>query len=736
MSLRTLTYVVKMDTADGKLKARDFRVTLKTLEQDTQKASKKVDDLAKSIGDKYATNVKTAVDQTKTVAAEIRAAARESSRSERIFQQLSEEYAHLSSRTGKTAEEQEILNAQYRLGRGATKAQREEVERLVTAYQKKRAVANQTQGSLRGLRGQAQNLGWQLQDVAVQAQMGTNALVILGQQGSQLAAGFGPQGALVGAAIAVGAALLGVASASAQAKKDASELDSAISSLTSNLENLTAQQRFAAQLAFQQELKKSNEAVELQTRKLYQLNKAYSDHINGLREMNATEEAENRQQVTEATIKQAAAMVDAQKAQEGLNQLAGEGFGDTTEAAGDLIARMVDLNNTYGKSRREVELYKAEKLGLGEEYMKIINMVYDQVDAYDKEKEAAAQAAKDAVKAAKDKEKAERDAAREATKALADSLKEQQRLQDEHQKVLAKYTDTGKLVQLQIQYARERELLQGNQEALIALEAHYADERIKISGSTWEQYAVHVKEKLEDFDEIFTNSIDRFSEGFGIAVADAVFESEDLGEALGNMFKNVAKNMVAFFAEWAAHRLTLWILEQNLGKTANVAGAKSITMQAQAKAKEAELNAFASWSGAPWPISLGAPGAAAATAAVAEPMAAAVSGFAFAGAFDEGGRIPSGSAGIVSEYGDELVGGTMVYNGSPNSLQVTGREDTARLRGGATTNNITINSNGNASPEAITRALIRALKKPNKELDNNVFGSTNRGRRNKGLRFA
>jgi hypothetical protein len=50
-------------------------------------------------------------------------------------------------------------------------------------------------------------MGHQIQDVAVQLQMGQSALLIFGQQGGQIASLFGKNGALFGAVIAVGAAL-------------------------------------------------------------------------------------------------------------------------------------------------------------------------------------------------------------------------------------------------------------------------------------------------------------------------------------------------------------------------------------------------------------------------------------------------------------------------------------------------------------------------------------------------
>ena len=60
------------------------------------------------------------------------------------------------------------------------------------------------------MRGSMQQVSWQLQDVAVQSQMGTDKLMILGQQGPQLASVFGPGGAVVGALIAFGSVLAGV----------------------------------------------------------------------------------------------------------------------------------------------------------------------------------------------------------------------------------------------------------------------------------------------------------------------------------------------------------------------------------------------------------------------------------------------------------------------------------------------------------------------------------------------
>jgi len=98
---------------------------------------------------------------------------------------------------------------------------------------------------MRMMRGGAAQLGYQLQDVAVQYQMGTNAMMIFAQQGSQIASLFGAGGAGLGALIAIGGALASVALNSKVAKKDTSELADEIMGLGKAYNELTqAQQEF------------------------------------------------------------------------------------------------------------------------------------------------------------------------------------------------------------------------------------------------------------------------------------------------------------------------------------------------------------------------------------------------------------------------------------------------------------------------------------------------------------
>lgn len=101
----------------------------------------------------------------------------------------------------------------------AVKKYKEETKKNETAqknYKKQQEEANEAvrgaaqvhkeaRGGFRAMRGATQQLSFQLQDVAVQAQSGTAGLTILAQQGPQILSIFGPGGAVVGALVAFGA---------------------------------------------------------------------------------------------------------------------------------------------------------------------------------------------------------------------------------------------------------------------------------------------------------------------------------------------------------------------------------------------------------------------------------------------------------------------------------------------------------------------------------------------------
>ena len=97
-------------------------------------------------------------------------------------------------------------------------------------------AAQKASGGFRAMKGATQQVSYQLQDIAVQAQMGTSAFIILGQQGPQLASIFGPGGAVLGAFIAFGAMIGGtLVNAFSDAEGGSKELENALDRLSSQI---------------------------------------------------------------------------------------------------------------------------------------------------------------------------------------------------------------------------------------------------------------------------------------------------------------------------------------------------------------------------------------------------------------------------------------------------------------------------------------------------------------------
>ena len=82
-------------------------------------------------------------------------------------------------------------------------------KKTTSAVNQAAKVHKEARGGFRAMRGATQQLSYQLQDVAVQAQSGTAGLTILAQQGPQILSIFGPSGAVAGAFIAFGALIAG-----------------------------------------------------------------------------------------------------------------------------------------------------------------------------------------------------------------------------------------------------------------------------------------------------------------------------------------------------------------------------------------------------------------------------------------------------------------------------------------------------------------------------------------------
>ncbi|MDO9663862.1 phage tail length tape measure family protein, partial [Glaesserella parasuis] len=83
---------------------------------------------------------------------------------------------------------------------------------------------NQATNKMKNIRGVAGQLGYQIQDIAVQLQMGQNAFMVFVQQGSQILSILGPMGAVAGAVLAISGAMAGALLPSLVETTEASEV--------------------------------------------------------------------------------------------------------------------------------------------------------------------------------------------------------------------------------------------------------------------------------------------------------------------------------------------------------------------------------------------------------------------------------------------------------------------------------------------------------------------------------
>lgn len=198
--LRVVGLRFEVDVGDGKTKIVQMRRAI----SDTTAT---VDRLNQELGD----NVRVSTEKIQTdkeIVQQARLIVSQEERQRRKTAEVVKQYTSLNQTIKQYGNDLETVNAIVRLGSNATDQQKQQVAELVQEYQRLRNAGDKAGTGFRNLRGVSQNLGWQLQDVAVQAQMGTNWFTIIAQQGSQFVSAFGPMGAMIGAGIAVGFALM------------------------------------------------------------------------------------------------------------------------------------------------------------------------------------------------------------------------------------------------------------------------------------------------------------------------------------------------------------------------------------------------------------------------------------------------------------------------------------------------------------------------------------------------
>jgi hypothetical protein len=300
---------------------------------------------------------------------------------------------------------------------GATKEELKAIlasEKNIERLKQKDAQMAKNNKTLRMMRGGFGQVGHQVQDVAVQLQTGTDAMIVFGQQGSQIVSLFGPGGAMLGAVLAVGAALvtsfkpavdesasavkefvediskqrkeLGLLTA-AEKELDAIRRASTIRQITENTSELQGNLEHLTQTHAR--YKKMLEGVKLGDEDALiaaqLLGLSYADLEEKTRELS------DRLGLSKGTIAANNAAID-----EGTEAAlkAAEADKKRIENINELIRAAAEEAHTTGMSAREQALYKAQVQGANKAQLDAIEHLYDLIDAKQAEKKATENAEK------------------------------------------------------------------------------------------------------------------------------------------------------------------------------------------------------------------------------------------------------------------------------------------------------------------------------------------------------
>ena len=712
-------------TAEQKAEISSLSATLlekQAVEEKAAQASAKMQSLfAKARAD--------AIAQTKAEIIENEKLAAQQERNKEAVNQIITSYQNQIKAISMSGEEQAVFNAQLRLGANATAKQKEQVSKLAsTLYLEAKAqrAANSAAGngtkSFRNMRGVAQNLGWQLQDTIVQLQMGTNGLVVLSQQGSQFASAFGPSGAVVGAVIALAGAIGG-------------SLLPTLFEFNGELDKL--EQRKMSELF---ELEDTGANIELMRKRVAELNKEIglyqdlsqvqpSDELGEAEALVLREAANKKLEKLNKLIKVRDALIEDLTKKEADLRAEESGIFDQldkeTEARKELIKqRNVELAAQKAANNTVIGLFNSQATALAkstettaQEYdrRKAYIDSYVQLIGFQDEKSAKAYVdlekwkTTELVKEADKRQKAQdaetkrrideasqpvsvssdpnvTSAYIELAKAEADHNAKMQEIADKyydskvksHDRLLAeqrRYNNEKKALDEELQKAKDalnnRELLNNsikygtmNTDLIRANQTFERQKQLHVNTvkAINNDQTLNEQQKNDqlkaantqfaiaqnDYYASIIGSYASLASSGTMMMSNLVNELSDGVESVRNATENMNDAQKAMFFLSRA-----------------VSAAQALVSGMTMGSKMAEFTMNPAW------IGIGT--------AMGAASAGAIMGTTFAGMFDKGGVIPSGQAGIVSEFGDELVGGTMVYNNSNNGVNVTGREDTAKL---------------------------------------------------------
>ena len=388
-----------------------------------------------------------------------------------------------------------------------------------TQHQSK-AVNNQ----LRLMRGGFGQVGHQIQDVAVQLQMGQNALVVFGQQGGQIASLFGPKGAVVGAILAVSAAIGMVLLKNVFAASEAfKELEKESDNLADNFDDLD--EFFKAEA-----IKNTNEKIEELEGAIKKANSEIKEASNafGFLEGESKKSGERFDKVNEKVEKNVAIIASATIKIDQLRQKVDE----NTTAFEKLDAKLEEEITTLGLAAEAIQILEIQQSNMTKaEKESAIQKVIDialrrqQIEALDEEARAREKNI-DLIDREKKKQQ-------DAFEKLIESLDQEVATFGMSSLAIKRHKiETGNLTEAQKKDALMR------LERLESLDA----EKNKIEALTkaQEDALKDLEQQAEDFKQTYRPLFQEFGDGF----TDAITGAQNFADAMKGVAKSVIDSLI------------------------------------------------------------------------------------------------------------------------------------------------------------------------------------------------
>jgi hypothetical protein len=465
---------------------------------------------------------------------------------------------------------------------------------------------------MKNMRAQAQQVSYQLQDMAVQAQMGTSAFTIIGQQGSQLASVFGPAGAVTGALIAFGAIIGGFLWDSMNKSGDAAEdLAARMETLADRFDNATrAQKSFLRAEAAKtisenkEEIKSLNEEIAKLNNNKFDLSEIFSGDLTYQERVDKTNELLAKIDELNIANKETAESVD--------------GTSDETAA---YILKLTEQADVLGFTAKQLAQYKINQLGATGADADAIHEKSRLIFLYEKEQEALKEAARQKTK---DEAEAKRLDAAKVRSAAKDKTEADRKAK---QLVTDKANAENRLLQIAQAGMKEAELLKS-----------ITDEKGKVLADDYTKGLIDEEQFLiasQQLNEKYSR------DGIALAAAEAQAKSDIQQQVLSSL-GGIAGQMSEIAAEGSKEAKALFAIQKAIAIAQIIV---STEVAAQAAGAQAAILAGP----------LGYFATAAGIRAVGYASAGLVAGTAIAGGRALGGQVRGGESYLVGERGPELL---------------------------------------------------------------------------------